>query len=422
MMNFQSLQELLETWGMSASWSPAIASAIALIILVIVALIVDLISRRILLNIFIAIARRSSASWDDELVENEVLHQLAHLPPTMLVYSALPIVLVGWTGWIVDLLQHAALVYLVIVVVIAIYRTLNAALAVYNRTQVSSRVPLRPVVQLLQGILIFAAVVMVVAMLINKSAAALLGGFGAFAAVLMLVFQQPLLGLAAGIQLSANRMVRRGDWISVPKFGADGTVTQISLTTVSVQNWDKTISSVPTHALMTDTFRNWRGMEESGGRRVKRAILIDLNTIRFMDDKLRERMNRLQFLREHLTQREEEVARFNRENQVDESSPANGRRLTNIGSFRAYLEHYLHAHEQVSDSMTFLVRQLDPTPQGLPIEIYVFLTEQRWAEYEAIQADIFDHILAVVPEFGLRAFQQPGGQDLAALSSTLRSS
>jgi miniconductance mechanosensitive channel len=417
-MIIDTLRTLVEGWGVSPDWSTTLASAIAIVGLAIVATIVGLISRRILLQTLIRVAEKSSARWDDQLVEQKVLHQLAHFVPAMLVYSALPLVLAGWPEWVVSGLQQFALIYLAVVIVIAINRALNAVLAVYQQTQYSTRIPLKPFVQVVQGIVIFAATILVVAMLINRPAAAILGGLGAFAAVLLLVFQQPILGLAAGIQLSANRMIRRGDWITVPKYGADGTVTEISLTSVSIQNWDKTISTVPTHALLTDTFRNWRGMEESGGRRVKRAITIDMNTVRFMDDELLARLNRLDFLKDYLAAREKEIEEYNQENRIDPSSPANGRRLTNVGSFRAYLVHYLRAHPMVSDSMTFLVRQLDPTPHGLPIEIYVFLTEQRWAEYEGIQADIFDHLLAVIPEFGLRVYQQPSGKDLELIGGS----
>ncbi len=417
-MIIDTLRTVVEGWGISPDWSTTLASVIAIVGLAIVAAIVGLVSHRILLQTLIRIAEKSSARWDDQLVEQKVLHQIAHLVPAMLVYSALPLVLAGWPEWVVSGLQQFALIYLAVVIVIAINRALNAVLAVYQQTQYSTRIPLKPFVQVVQGIVIFAATILVVAMLINRPAAAILGGLGAFAAVLLLVFQQPILGLAAGIQLSANRMIRRGDWITVPKYGADGTVTEISLTSVSIQNWDKTISTVPTHALLTDTFRNWRGMEESGGRRVKRAITIDMNTVRFMDDELLARLNRLDFLKDYLAAREKEIEEYNQENRIDPSSPANGRRLTNVGSFRAYLVHYLRAHPMVSDSMTFLVRQLDPTPQGLPIEIYVFLTEQRWAEYEEIQADIFDHLLAVIPEFGLRVYQQPSGKDLELIGGS----
>ena len=416
-MLISSLTTLLESWGLVPAWIDPLATGIALLMLALGAWILDRITRRALLGAFVRLARRSKTTWDDKFVEHEVLHQLAHLVPALVIYSALPVVLAGRSGWLVDLLQNGALVYLTVVVVVAINRALNASLAIYNSTQLSSDVPLRPIVQLAQAVVVFSAVVLLVALLINRSATAILGGMGAFTAVLLLVFQQPILGLTAGVQLSANKLIRRGDWISVPKYGADGTVLDISLTTVRVQNWDQTISSIPTHALLTDTFRNWRGMEESGGRRVKRSIAIDVNTIRFMDDEMRERMGKLQFLREYLDVREREIENFNRDQSIDESSPGNGRRLTNVGSFRAYLVHYLRAHPQVSDRMTFLVRQLDPTPQGLPIEIYIFLTEQRWAEYEALQADIFDHIFAVIPEFGLRAFQQPSGKDLELLSA-----
>jgi miniconductance mechanosensitive channel len=416
-MLISHLSALLESWGLGPAWADPIAIGTALLLLALGAWIVDRVIRRVLLGAFVSIARRSRSTWDDKFVEHEVLHQVAHLVPALVLYSALPIVLAGWSERLVGFLQQGTLIYLIVVVVMAINRALAAALAIYNSTQLSSEVPLRPIVQLMQGLVIFAAVVLLVALLINRSATAILGGMGAFTAVLLLVFQQPILGLTAGVQLSANKLIRRGDWISVPRYGADGTVLDISLTTVSVQNWDMTISSIPAHALLTDTFRNWRGMEDSGGRRIKRSILIDVNSIRFVDEELRQRMGRLQFLREYLDIREQEIEEFNRDQSVDGSSPGNGRRLTNVGSFRAYLAYYLRAHPKVSDTLTFLVRQLDPTPQGLPIEIYVFLTEQRWAEYEEIQADIFDHIFAVIPEFGLRAYQQPSGKDLERLSS-----
>jgi len=243
----------------------------------------------------------------------------------------------------------------------------------------------------------------------------LFSGLGAMTAVLMLVFKDPLLGFIAGIQLSANRMVARGDWIEMPKYGADGDVLEVALTTVKIQNWDKTITTIPTYALITESFKNWRGMTESGGRRIKRAINIDMQSIKFCDDDMLARFIKIQHVAEYMERKRDEIASWNAERGVDASTPVNGRRLTNVGTFRAYVVAYLNSHPMIDADMTFLVRQLAPTPHGLPIEIYVFSRDQDWVRYEDIQSDIFDHILAVSSEFDLRVYQTPSGGDLQTL-------
>jgi miniconductance mechanosensitive channel len=237
------------------------------------------------------------------------------------------------------------------------------------------------------------------------------------AAVLLLVFRDTILGFVASIQLSANNMVKPGDWIEMPSHNADGTVLDISLNTVKVQNWDKTIATVPTYALVSESFRNWKGMEESGGRRIKRSINIDMNSVRFVDDELAEKFKKIHLLKAYVESREEEILKYNEENKIDGSILVNGRRMTNLGTFRKYVEEYLRKHPKIHNDMTFLVRQLQPDERGLPIEIYVFSNDQAWANYETIQADIFDHILAVIPEFELRVFQNPSGRDFQNLVS-----
>jgi len=235
------------------------------------------------------------------------------------------------------------------------------------------------------------------------------------AAVLILVFKDTILGFVASIQLSANNMVRIGDWISLPKHNADGTVIEITLNTVKVQNWDKTISTIPTYALVSDSFGNWRGMEESGGRRIKRHINIDMRSVKFCSPEMLEKFKGIIYLRDYIDEKQEEIARYNIENKIDDSIIVNGRRMTNLGTFRKYLEMYLKNHPMIHDNMTFLVRHLQPDETGIPIEIYVFSKDQKWANYESIQADIFDHILAVIPEFDLIAFQNPSGDDIRSL-------
>ncbi|MCK4853828.1 MAG: mechanosensitive ion channel, partial [Bacteroidales bacterium] len=293
---------------------------------------------------------------------------------------------------------------------------INALHQIYLTTPISQGRPIKGYVQVVKIIIYFIAIILIIASLTKESPGKLLTGLGAMAAVLMLVFKDTILGFVASIQLSANKMVVPGDWISMPSHNADGTVLDISLNTVKVQNWDKTIATVPTYALVSESFQNWKGMEESGGRRIKRSINIDMNSVRFVDDELADRFKKIQFLKDYVVSREAEIIKYNEEHKIDGSILVNGRRMTNLGTFRKYIEEYLHRHPKIHNDMTFLVRQLQPDERGLPIEIYVFSNDQAWANYEAIQADIFDHILAVIPEFELRVFQSPSGRDFQNLA------
>jgi len=292
--------------------------------------------------------------------------------------------------------------------------SLNALVAIHDTLEFGRKMPVRSFVQAVKVVLFLVVGVVVVSVLLGRSPAYLLGGLGAVAAVLMLVFKDSILGLVAGIHLSLNHMVHIGDWIEMPKYGADGTVTDISLTTVKVQNWDRTVSTIPTYALISDSFRNWRGMTESGGRRIMRAVHIDMTSIRFCTEEMLARFKTFRYIAEYVERKVEEIAGHNAEKGFDESDLVNGRHLTNIGTFRAYLGAYLRNHPMIHQDMTFLVRHLAPTERGLPVQIYVFCKDQRWAHYEGIQADIFDHVLAIIPEFGLRVFQNPTGADFQA--------
>ena len=262
--------------------------------------------------------------------------------------------------------------------------------------------------------------ILVLSILFDKSPLYFISGLGALTAVLLLIFKDAILGLVAGIQLSLNNLVRKGDWIEMPKYGADGDVIEVSLTSVKVQNWDKTITSIPPHALVADSFKNWRGMSESGGRRIKRSIAIDLRSVRFVDEKLMKQLSKISLLDDYLAEKEKDVEKYNQSEKVDLSEPANGRRLTNVGTFRAYCAAYLNANEKIhKEGMTFLVRQLAPTDRGLPIEIYVFVNDVAWVNYENVQGDIFDHLIASLDRFDLRAYQMPAGGDLSALADSL---
>ncbi len=304
------------------------------------------------------------------------------------------------------------MVYLVI-------RGINAALvsvnSIYERREKSVKRSIKSYIQVLQIIVMTVGVLVVISIIIQKDISYLITGIGAFAAVLMLVFKDSILGFVGGIQINANDMLRPGDWLSVPSAGADGTVIDISLTTVKIQNWDKTISTIPTYSLVMGSFHNWRGMEESGGRRIKRAVNIDMQSIKFVDKEKLDELKKIKLLKSYIDKKDKELIDYNAKN-GDETTTYNGRHQTNIGLFRAYVVAYLRAHKEVNQDMTFLVRQLPSTEKGLPLEVYIFSKRQEWAVYEDIQSDIFDHLFSIIPEFELRIFQNPTGNDFRNLN------
>ncbi|MDX1482753.1 MAG: mechanosensitive ion channel, partial [Woeseiaceae bacterium] len=292
---------------------------------------------------------------------------------------------------------------------------LSAGNAITDRPEMARSRPLTGFVQRLQIVVWIYGGDMIIAALLDRSPLLLLSGFGAMTAILILVFKDTILSLVASVQLTAQDMVRVGDWIEMPQFGADGDVIDVQLHTIKVQNWDRTITTIPTHKLISDSFRNWRGMTESGGRRIKRAIHLDVTTIRFQTAEEIERFRRFVLLEDYIAAKEKELADYNDALKKKVDDDVNFRRLTNVGTFRAYAFNYLKNHPQVHGDMTLLVRQQEPGPEGLPIEIYCFTNTTAWADYEGIQSDIFDHLLAIVPEFGLRLFQKPSGADFASL-------
>ncbi|MBU4010239.1 MAG: mechanosensitive ion channel family protein, partial [Proteobacteria bacterium] len=257
----------------------------------------------------------------------------------------------------------------------------------------------------------------IISIVFSKTPIYFISGMGAFMAILLLVFKDVILGFVAGIQLSANKMLANGDWIEMPKYGADGEVMDVALTTVKIQNWDKTVTTIPTYALISESFINWRGMQLSGGRRIKREVCIDINTIKFCTDEMVERFSKIRYIAEYMEHKKKELAEYNKLHNLEDSGTANKRQLTNIGTFRAYVVAYLKNHPMINQEMTFIVRQMAPAKYGLPIQIYVFCKDKAWANYEGIQSDIFDHILAIVPEFDLRVYQSPAGIDFAELKN-----
>jgi miniconductance mechanosensitive channel len=307
--------------------------------------------------------------------------------------------------------------YIVAVVVLVVDALLDAGVDFYNQRSSTRRVPLRGFAQGGKLVAYLLGLVAILSQLLDRSPIYLLSGLGALTAVLVVLFKDALLGFVAGVQISVNRMVQIGDWIEMAKYGADGEIVDVGLTTVKVQNWDKTITTVPTYALISDPVKNWRGMVESGGRRMKRAIYLDVGSFRFLDEVLLDKLSTFRRLAPYLERKREEIAAHNRQLGEGANVLANGRRLTNIGTFRAYAEAYLREHPGIHPGMTLLVRQLDPTDKGLPLELYAFTCDTSMSAHEGVQADIFDHLLTIVPEFGLRLFQSPAGGDVRALAS-----
>lgn len=407
----EQVLQWLESLGMNASQATLLLVAGELLVLIAAALLLKLITRLILVRIVERLSSRTSSTWDDALLHSGFFHRVAYWPPLVLLANFLPVVLRNYPDLIVTT-QRLLDVAVIVVVLLVFVSLVDAGTKIYEGFALARRVPITGFAQVLKLVVLCAALIYAVSVLLGKEPWVLLSGIGALTAVILLVFKDTILGFVGGIQLIANDMLRPGDWIEMPKYGADGDVLEINLTTVKVQNWDKTITTIPTYSLISDSFKNWRGMQESGGRRIKRSIYIDVNSIRFCTPEMVERFRKIHRISDYVIAKQKELEDYNRELGIEESSLADGRRMTNIGTFRHYLIAYLRQHPNVHQHMTFLVRQLQPTETGLPIEIYVFSNDQRWANYESIQADIFDHVYAVLPVFELRPFQNLSGHDL----------
>ena len=352
--------------------------------------------------------------WDDILVEKHIVKRILYFIPLILLYVLSSPILTGTS--LLPLSQTLISVLFLIAGMMFLDAILSALMAIYGKSAIAKEISIIPFVQVLKLGLYFVTGILLLSLLLQKTPLYFLSGLGALTAVLMFVFKDVLMGFVAGIQLIANKMVAPKDWIEIPKYGADGDVLEITLTTVKVQNFDNTITTIPTYALINESFKNWRNMNLSGGRRIKRYVNIDLGSIKFCSSEMLEQFKRIQLISQYIQNRQEEILVYNKKHQVDESTLVNGRRLTNIGVFRSYVEAYLRQHPMIHKDMTFLIRQLSPSENGLPIEIYVFCKDTNWTAYEAIQADIFDHILAVVPEFDLRVFQEPSGSDFQKIA------
>ena len=400
------------------SW-PSLAAAVA--VLALVAWAAGWVATRILHRVISGVTARTRSTWDDRLIDRGVFRRLAAVVPAVVVYlgigRALEVAPPELTGEALALVgtgvRRVAAACIAFAVVRAFRAFLDAVNDIYNEgyAEAKSR-PIKGYLQVATLVAYLAAGVVIVAVLAGRSPVVFLSGLGALAAVLMLVFRDTILSLVASIQIASNDMIRIGDWVSVPQAGSDGEVIDIALHTVKVQNWDKTISTIPTSKFITESFKNWRGMSESGGRRIKRSLRLDMNSVRFLTDQEIEELARRELLQDYMRDSFAAITRYNEEKAAGNPGVIpEVRRLTNLGTFRVYVQKYLEAHPKTHKGMTLLTRQLPSGPEGVPIEIYCFSNDTAWANYEGFQADIFDHLIAILPAFRLRAFQAPGGSD-----------
>jgi miniconductance mechanosensitive channel len=412
----ESISALLINQGLDPTLAGVLTISLAIVTLVLLSLVINYVAKRLIragLNYSITHAQ---TQWDDALLARGVFSRLAGLAPALLIYFITPYILTG-NEQLIAIVRNGIFILVIIISVLLADAFLNALFDIYQGLETAREIPLRGLIQTFKLVAYFVGGILIVSIILDRTPLYLLSGLGAFAAVLILVFKDTILGFVAGIQLTANRMVAQGDWVEMPDYDANGSVEDITLTTVKVRNWDRTITTIPTYALISDSFKNWRGMLESDGRRIQRAIYIDVNSIKFCTEAMLEKFSKIQYISAYIEHKKQEVAAYNQAHQVDTSSLVNGRRLTNIGTFRAYVTAYLRNHPMINQEMLSMVRQLPPSEVGLPIEIYVFCKDKAWANYESIQADIFDHFFAIIPEFELRVFQSPTGRDIQQLAA-----
>lgn len=411
------IQVWLQQFGIPESFTEVLAIFIICSAIILLAIVATYIFRKVFLPRILTWVKLSTYKWDDILFDNALLHKVSWFIPVMIISLSLD-AFIDHEATAYILLKRLTMSGFVIVAILTLTSLLNAINDIHRLLRKTKRYHLQAYVDAGKIILYLLGAIFITSIFTGKSPWGIFSILGGLTAVTMLIFKDSILGFVASIQLTSTDMVQVGDWIEMPQYGADGDVIAMTIHSIRVQNWDKTITTIPTHALVSSSFKNWRGMSESGGRRIKRAINIDITSITFCDDEMLERFGKYSLIQDYITKKSEEISVVNQNSPADTSLLINGRRQTNIGIFRAYIAAYLKSHHNIHQDMTFLVRQLPPKEHGLPIEIYVFSNDIAWANYEAIQADIFDHLLAAAPEFGLRSFQNPTGFDMRSLGST----
>lgn len=418
----QGVNNALQSMGVNETWADKMDNFILLILIIAVALLANLICDKIILRTVARLVQQTKATWDDIVFNEKVMANLSRMIAPVLIYVAIPIAFPEHAdSGLLDFLRRLCIIYILTVFLRFVSALFTAFYVVHSAREQYKDKPLKGLLQTAQVILFFIGAISIISILIKQSPVVLLTGLGASAAVLMLVFKDSIMGFVSGIQLSANNMLKVGDWITMPKYGADGTVIEVTLNTVKVRNFDNTITTLPPYLLISDSFQNWRGMEKSDGRRVKRSINIDMTSVRFCTPEMLAKYRKIQILKNYMDETEKAVEAYNKEHDVDNSVLVNGLRQTNLGVFRAYLTNYLKSLPTVNQHMTCMVRQLQPTETGIPLELYFFSANKVWVYYEGVQADVFDHVLAIIPEFDLRIFQNPSGADLQRIGIKIES-
>ena len=384
------------SWGMAPGTADALDHFIAFTVLVLIALAADQVCRRVVLKAVAQLVKKTKATWDDVVFDHKVMVRLSHIVVPLIIYLFIPVAFADTNAATVDIIQRICMVLIILSLLFFAHAFMGAVYSVYSATGRYRNRPLKGMVQTVQVALWLVGIIVIIGQLTGQEVLSLLGGLGAMSAVLMLVFKDTIMGFVSGVQLSANNMLKVGDWIKMPKYGVDGTVTEVSLTTVKVRNWDNTVATLPPYMLVSEMFENWNAMRESGGRRVKRSINIDMNSVCFCTPEMLEEYRKIDLLKEYMSQEHEDP-------------------LTNLGVFRAYLVAWLRNRPVVNTDLHCMVRQLQPTEYGIPLELYFFSRIKDWVPYEGVQSDVFDYVLAVVPRFGLRVFQLPSGEDLQML-------
>lgn len=407
------LFNLLVSWGIPESYAIYVKLLALIVLISVLSYIIDRLTRKIILTTVIKISSKTATDIDDILVEKNVFRNLAHLAPAFFIHFLLPVIFADFQN-LIPIFKEIIDIYIIIAIVLFVQSVLRAMNTILRKIPLFKEKPVESYTQLINIINYAFGILFIVSELTGKSLLTFFTALGAASAVLLLVFRDTIMGFVASIQLSANDMVKVGDWVSFTKYGADGSVEEINLTTIKVQNWDMTYTTIPTYAFISDSFKNWRGMEESGGRRIKRSLSFKISSIQFCTPEMAEKYKKYELVRHYIEHREKDINEYNAKNNVDKSELLNGRNLTNIGIFRKYMQEYAEKHPAINKDMTLMARLLEPTSQGVPIELYCFSKEQAWVNYEAIMGDLFDHFMATVPYFDLEVFESPSGSDFKA--------
>jgi len=406
MLNY--ILNILTGYGISPDSGIILSNIILLIFLVIISILTNLFTAKIIFKILVLYIKHNKYKWDDIMLKRKVFSRLCHIISPLIAYFFVPAFSVQFQG----LMEKIILIYITIIISLVAQALLNSTNDIYNYHTISKTKPIKGIIQILQIIVFLIAAVVIISNILDKSPVIILSGIGALTAVLLIIFKDSLLGLVSGIQIATNDLLRIGDWIEMSKYEANGVVVDISLNTIKVENFDKTITNIPSYAFISDSFKNWRHMQESGGRRIKRSIYIDSTSIEFCNLKMLAKFKKVKCLSNYIKAKEIELEEYNRINNINPTTSISARRLTNIGTFREYIQQYLSSNPYIHKDMVQMVRQLEPGINGVPLEIYAFTNDTAWINYEKIQGDIFDHILSIAPEFNIRIFQSPTGYDV----------